>query len=170
MKIIWDEPKRLANLGKHGMDFADLNEKFFDTAVVLEAKRDRYRAIGVNIRDVISRCTARRPSASSACAQPVKQKGSSMKRIVAKKRYTASDMRAVSDNPEWTNRDFAKAKAIHEVFPTMRKGRGPNKASTKNLVSRRLSPVVLDHFKAGGPNWQSRIDEALVKIVKRKAG
>jgi len=36
------------------MDFADLNEKFFDTAVVLQAKRDRYRAIGVNIRGVIS--------------------------------------------------------------------------------------------------------------------
>jgi uncharacterized DUF497 family protein len=50
VKIIWDEPKRLANLDKHGMDFADLNEKFFDTAVVLQANRDRYRAIGVNIR------------------------------------------------------------------------------------------------------------------------
>jgi len=30
MKIIWDEPKRLANLAKHRMDFADLNETFFD--------------------------------------------------------------------------------------------------------------------------------------------
>ncbi len=53
MKIIGGEPKRLANLDKHGMDFADLNEKFFDTAVVLQANRDRYRAIGVN-RGVIS--------------------------------------------------------------------------------------------------------------------
>lgn len=104
------------------MDFADLNEKFFDTVVVLGAKRDRYRAIGVNIRGVISRYTARRPSASSAWAQPVKQKGSSMKRSVAKKRHTASDMRAVSDNPEWTKRDFAMAKAFDEVSPTMRKG------------------------------------------------
>ena len=39
-----------------------------------------------------------------------------MKRTVAKKRYTASDMRAVSDNPEWTERDFAKAKAFDEVI------------------------------------------------------
>ncbi|MGY4224971.1 uncharacterized protein (DUF4415 family) [Bradyrhizobium sp. USDA 4503] len=93
-----------------------------------------------------------------------------MKRTVAKKRYTANDMRAVSDNPEWTKQDFAKAKAFDEVFPTMRKGRGPNKAPTKKLVSLRLSQVVLDHFKAGGRNWQSRIDETLVKIVKRKAG
>jgi uncharacterized protein (DUF4415 family) len=73
-------------------------------------------------------------------------------------------MRAVSNNPEWTKRDFEKAKAFDEVFPTMRKGRGPNKAPTKKLVSLRLSPVVLDHFKAGGPNRQSRIDDALVKI------
>lgn len=36
------------------MDFADLNEKFFDTAIVVQAKRDRYRAIGVNIRGVVS--------------------------------------------------------------------------------------------------------------------
>lgn len=54
MKIIWDEPKRLANLDKHGMDFADLNDRFFDTALVLQAARKRYRAIGVNIRGVIS--------------------------------------------------------------------------------------------------------------------
>lgn len=54
MKIIWDEPKRLANLDKHGMDFADLNDRFFDTALVLRAARNRYRAIGVSIRGVIS--------------------------------------------------------------------------------------------------------------------
>jgi hypothetical protein len=54
MRIIWDEPKRLANRDKHGMDFVDLNERFFDTAVVLETKLNRYRAIGVNIRGVIS--------------------------------------------------------------------------------------------------------------------
>jgi uncharacterized protein len=28
MQILWDEPKRLANLDKHGLDFADLNEAF----------------------------------------------------------------------------------------------------------------------------------------------
>ena len=53
MEIIWDEPKRLANLVKHGMDFADINEKFFDRAFVLPAFRNRHRAIGVNIRGVI---------------------------------------------------------------------------------------------------------------------
>lgn len=91
-----------------------------------------------------------------------------MKRADAKKGYTARDMRAVSDNPEWTKGDFAKAKTFDEVFPGLRKGRGPNKAPTKRQVTLRLSPSVVDYFKAAGPGWQSRIDEALVKVVKRK--
>lgn len=60
MKIVWDEPKRLANLDKHGMDFADLNETFFDTALVLASYANRWRAIGVNIRGVIAVIFARR--------------------------------------------------------------------------------------------------------------
>jgi uncharacterized protein (DUF4415 family) len=97
-----------------------------------------------------------------------------MKKTAAKKRpskkgYTASDMRAVSDNPEWTKEDFARARPFYEVFPELRRARGPNKAPTKKPVSIRLSPEVIDHFKRGGPGWQSRIDEALVKVVRRKA-
>ena len=55
MKIGWGEPKRLANLDKHGMDFADLNEAFFDNALVIKShnKSKRWVAIGVNIRGII---------------------------------------------------------------------------------------------------------------------
>ena len=53
MKIIWDEPKRLANLTKKRMNFADLNESCFDQAFVLPALGNRHRGIGVNIRGVI---------------------------------------------------------------------------------------------------------------------
>lgn len=55
MKIVWDEPKRLANLGKHGLDFADLNETFFDNALVIPShnKGGRWVAIGVSIRGVV---------------------------------------------------------------------------------------------------------------------
>ncbi|WP_448035256.1 BrnA antitoxin family protein [Bradyrhizobium liaoningense] len=87
--------------------------------------------------------------------------------------YTKRDLLAVSDNPELTKADFAKARPFSEVFPdlsaSIRKGRGPNKAPTKKLVSLRLSPEVVDHFKSTGPGWQSRIDETLRKAVKRKA-
>jgi uncharacterized DUF497 family protein len=46
MKIVWDEPKRLANLDKHGLDFADLDEVFFLGAILRPAKRGRVMAIG----------------------------------------------------------------------------------------------------------------------------
>ena len=86
--------------------------------------------------------------------------------------YSRKDLRNVSDNPELTNADFARAAPFAEVFPdlaaSIRKGRGPNKAPTKKLVSLRLSPEVIEHFKATGDGWQSRIDETLRKVVKRK--
>ena len=46
MKIVWDEPKRLFNLDKHGMDFASLTERFFAEATILPAKANRYMAVG----------------------------------------------------------------------------------------------------------------------------
>ena len=46
MKITWDEPKRLANLDKHGLDFAALEIEFFLDSLVIPAKRGRSMAIG----------------------------------------------------------------------------------------------------------------------------
>ncbi len=47
--------------------------------------------------------------------------------------------------------------------------RGPQKAPTKKLVSLRLSPEVIDHFKASGPGWQTRIDITLLQTIKKRA-
>jgi uncharacterized protein (DUF4415 family) len=67
---------------------------------------------------------------------------------------------------------MAKAKSFAEAFPdlaaSIRRGRGPNKAPTKKLVSLRLSGAVIDAYKAGGPGWQSRIDADLRRINKIK--
>jgi hypothetical protein len=47
MKIVYDPPKRLANLMKHRLDFADLEDGvFFETALVRPAKLGRFQAIG----------------------------------------------------------------------------------------------------------------------------
>jgi len=54
MKIVWDQPKRLANIAKHRMDFASLTEEFFADALVIAAKGDRYLAIGKDVNGVIS--------------------------------------------------------------------------------------------------------------------
>jgi uncharacterized protein len=44
--IVWDEPKRQSNLAKHGLDFADLDEEFFLGALVVQARQERFKAIG----------------------------------------------------------------------------------------------------------------------------
>ena len=46
MVIFWDEPKRLANIDKHGLDFSDLSLGFFERALIRPAKRGRLQAIG----------------------------------------------------------------------------------------------------------------------------
>ena len=81
------------------------------------------------------------------------------------------------ENPEWTKADFARATnwprglGLKDLKPAeldrLVGKRGPQKAPTKIPVSIRLSPEVITHFKAKGPGWQSRIDEALRKIVKK---
>ncbi len=52
MIIVRDEPKRLANIDKHGIDFANIGEQFFLSAIVRPAKDGRYAAIG-NLDGVI---------------------------------------------------------------------------------------------------------------------
>ena len=46
MLIVWDEPKRKANLAKHGMDFADLDAEFLLDALVIPAKQGRVKFLG----------------------------------------------------------------------------------------------------------------------------
>jgi uncharacterized protein len=47
MRIVWDELKRVTNLAKHGLDFADLDPDFFAAAMVSPAKKmDRFVAVG----------------------------------------------------------------------------------------------------------------------------
>ncbi|MEH3145084.1 MAG: hypothetical protein PGN34_06985 [Methylobacterium frigidaeris] len=45
MVIVRDEPKRLANLGKHGLDFARLDPGFFLSAVVRAGHSGRFLAL-----------------------------------------------------------------------------------------------------------------------------
>jgi uncharacterized protein (DUF4415 family) len=71
-----------------------------------------------------------------------------------------------ADSPEWTRDMFRRAKRIDELPENVqaalkRKGRGPQKAPTKKLVSIRLSPDVLEAVRATGNGWQVRIDETL---------
>lgn len=76
------------------------------------------------------------------------------------------------DNPEWTEADFRRARPAIEVLPKSLhkklgiRHRGPQKAPIKQLVTIRLSPEVVDGFKAGGPGWQTRVDVALKEWLR----
>ena len=81
-----------------------------------------------------------------------------------KKDETADD-----ENPEWTKEDFARARPASEVVPEIvaawRRSRGPQRRPTTKLISLRLDPDVIDHFRARGPGWQARINSALRKVA-----
>lgn len=46
MILVWDEPKREANIAKHGIDFADLELDYFLTAKIVPARDGRFMALG----------------------------------------------------------------------------------------------------------------------------
>jgi uncharacterized protein (DUF4415 family) len=64
---------------------------------------------------------------------------------------------------------LAKADLLRKGKVVRRGKRGPQKAPTKKLVSLRLSPEVIEHFKAAGPGWQTRIERTLLESIKRGA-
>jgi len=87
---------------------------------------------------------------------------------MTKAKFTQADMDAVADNPELTAEDIAKAVPFAQALPELAakmRGRGRQKTPTKVSTTIRLSPDVLQHFKAGGPGWQSRIDDALRNAI-----
>ncbi len=80
-----------------------------------------------------------------------------------------------SDNPEWTAKDFAKARPAREVLPEifgqqmakdLLRPRGrPRVEFPKERINIRLSQEVIQHFKSAGKGWQTRIDIALQQFI-----
>ncbi len=62
---------------------------------------------------------------------------------------------------------LAKADLIRKGKVVRRGQRGPQKAPTKKLISLRLSPEVIHHFKSTGPGWQTRIDSTLRQSIRK---
>ncbi len=88
--------------------------------------------------------------------------------------YTKADLEDVSDTPEFTADEIAKAKPFAEALPELAASakrvrvRGRQKAPTKQLISLRLDRSVLEAFKSEGPGWQRRINEALKIAIGRR--
>jgi uncharacterized protein (DUF4415 family) len=77
------------------------------------------------------------------------------------------------DSPPLTAEFMSKMRPTRERNPRLieayrkfKRGRGPQKAPVKKLVSLRLDQDVLEHFQADGEGWQTRLNEALRKIIE----
>lgn len=68
------------------------------------------------------------------------------------------------DSPEWTDEMFERAD-LYEGERLIRRGR-PRSEAPKVAINIRLSPDVLERFKASGPGWQTRIDTALREYLE----
>jgi uncharacterized protein (DUF4415 family) len=62
-------------------------------------------------------------------------------------------------------------KAVREAVAAKRKQgqRGPQASPTKQLVSVRYSPEVLEFFRSTGAGWQTRMDDVLKQWVARRS-
>ncbi len=75
------------------------------------------------------------------------------------------------ENPEWTERDFAKAKPASAVLPPeviaqfKNKGGRPRIENPKEAVKLRIDADVLAKFRESGPGWQTRINGILRAAV-----
>jgi len=69
------------------------------------------------------------------------------------------------DAPELTEDWFEQAD-LHDGEKLVRRGR-PRSEFPKEHVNIRLSTEVVDYFRAGGPGWQTRLNETLLSWVKR---
>lgn len=78
------------------------------------------------------------------------------------------------ENPEWTDEDFARARPAAEVLPpevlaAFGKGRiGRPPGSDKERITIRLDKDVLAEYRATGPGWQGRINDALRGLLAGK--
>jgi uncharacterized protein (DUF4415 family) len=66
------------------------------------------------------------------------------------------------DAPEWTDEMFDRAE-MRLGDKVIRPARAAG--SARRRVSLQLDQAVIDHFRAEGPGWQSRMSEALRKVA-----
>ncbi|WGG49231.1 BrnA antitoxin family protein [Rugamonas sp. DEMB1] len=79
---------------------------------------------------------------------------------------------SIDDAPATQPEDWINTFVTHSIDElraavAARRTRGPNKRETKEQVAVRFSPEVLTFFRATGPGWQTRMDQALRDYVAK---
>ena len=89
-----------------------------------------------------------------------KSLGSNLARVDATTDEEIARHMAEDDAPELTETDLVAAEVWEGDRFVRRVGR-PKGSGTKELVTLRIDRDVLDRFRAGGPGWQTRLNDAL---------
>jgi uncharacterized protein (DUF4415 family) len=183
----WDETKRRKNIAIHGVDFSTVESFEWESAVIRQDTRKdygetRYAALGNDRRPVALRVFhgSRQQFTYHQLEKGQRERGKNMARKVippsrAENERINRGIAADPDTLEWTTEEFAKARPASEVLPRglfetavkRRKGqRGPQKAPVKKAITLRIDPDILARYKATGPGWQSRMNEALRRSLE----
>jgi uncharacterized protein (DUF4415 family) len=62
---------------------------------------------------------------------------------------------------------WARSTILDAQGRVIRRGRGPQKAPTKERITIRLSPEVVQRFRATGIGWQTQMNEVLQDWIKK---
>jgi uncharacterized protein (DUF4415 family) len=97
-----------------------------------------------------------------------------MKRKTGKPEGIAQEAWDAVDSPGLTEESLGKLRSVATSHPELVKAcqegtlkrRGPQRTPTKVLISMRYSQEVLDFFRATGPGWQTKMDEALKQWIQ----
>lgn len=181
MEIEFDPDKEATNLKKHEISLARAANLVVEHHEFVVRKGEvRVHALGMidgelySLVFVFRRNVIRAISLRRAHQEEVDRVSRKNKGLAEEGATFAHETPYDDDNPEWTEERLARARPASELPPeilayfpkTLAKLRGAQKAPTKVAVSLRLSPEVVDYFKAGGRGWQTRLDEALKGIIK----
>ena len=140
MKVEFDAAKRAGTLEQRGLDMARAGEVFEGATLTIEDDRMDYgetRYITIGFLD---------------------------ERMVVLVWTPRGDVHRIISMRKANDREKARLAAYFEA--TVRRGRPPLE-DPKVSTTIRLSKDVIERFKASGPGWQTRIDEALRDWIKK---
>lgn len=155
----WDEPKRRGNIEAHGLDFEGAEAIWDNFTITREDTREDYGekrmvTFGFLHGEVVVLVHTDRGDDMHVIFYA---KLRNMKRAITLKPPKRISAKVVDrDNPPWSEEMLGP--------PVLRRGRGPQKAPTKVLTTLRLDADVIAFFRAQGPGYQSRINEALRRV------
>ena len=171
LRVTYDPAKNDWNIRTRGLAFDSARDFDFETALVaIDRRREygetRYIAIGMLGTRLHVLCFAETQDGIRVISF---RKANLVRCDDMSKRKHLSD--AKGEVAELSAADLKAFRPAQEVLPeSLRRKvgvRGPQRSPTKERITIRLSPDVVQSFRATGEGWQTRVDAALKDWLKK---